>query len=940
MRIKKILNGIMAGLCAIMLSQSVFATETYPKREMRSTWVASLGIDWPTTRGTTASAITNQKSEAIKILDQLQKDGFNSVFLHVRPYADRIYAKNSWTDPKTGTTYKAAEPWSSYLTGKRGSAPSDTNYDPLEFWVEEAHKRGMELHAWINPYRIVNDLTGTPEDQAVASWIISYQQSSTSSVQSRFNPALSQTIARIQNVCRVLTGNYDIDGIVFDDYFYPDGMGNLTATTAPDYANYQDYKSKGGTMGIADWRRDNVNRMVKEVNATIKDIKPWVRFGISPAGAAGAGLKSSDNLPPLSQFCKASDYQYNSLASDPIAWLRNQSIDYISPQLYWVTTHSTNPFGPMTEWWSIVADHFGRHHFASHSISLLNDNNTEANRNDIIEQIRLSRDKATGGIFGSILYSTKTYMGNAELQNMVRTQRFQHPATVPAMTWYNAKDLGKIEGLTLTGTTLSWTAKDNSRYVVYAVPSNVTNSAAASENGGLMADYIVGITYTNSATVPEGDYRYGVAALDRYGNEWEVAFLGDADGTYVPATDPAQYDDVVIKEGEDKVTEFGLYNMWVHTPDQSPLDLAIELHRDMVAFPGNDKVEEGVYLIERSEAASNASTSIICFDANTGERKKTIQLTYDGNFNNGIYPGNGLLLDDGGQMLTHCLSLANNNLSIAVVDPSTGKCSTVFNEKTELRVDHLDVYGTAKAGETWYVFAPSSTGVIRWTMNGLSVGKKETMTLEGVGNASRIHAISGDKFWLDGQGMHPSLYTFGTKTPIATLAGSSFVPNSTNTTAMVTFSLAGNSFMLYQYDYPGKDPGVRWSLVHGTDFAEGTDGAKQLWVFPTSGAGKSTMTSGDFGAPVSMLPGMPATTMAEEPSEETARLYAYSPGNGLVGYMLKQKITTGVENISADDNAENDIYYDLRGSRIQSGKLIPGVYIHKKGHTVEKVIIK
>lgn len=955
--LKKIVTNLVGMMvCCACFAPPIYAAEVYPKREMRSTWVASLGIDWPSSNshGATAAKIKLQKEEAVAILDRLKADGFNSVFLHVRPYGDRIYAKNSWKDPQTGITYTAAEPWSTYLTGGRGTAPAaSANYDPLEYWIEEAHKRGMELHAWVNPYRH-NGATTLAEDSAVKDWIIKHVYTNSEGKTTTFyvfNPALPQTIARIQNVCRVLTGNYDIDGIVFDDYFYPEGMGKVTDSSAADYTNYQAYKNGGGTMSIGDWRRDNVNRMVSEVNDAIKAIKPWVRFGISPAGAGGAGRKASDGIPPLSDYCSASDWVYSSICCDALAWLRNKSVDYVSPQLYWLTTHSSNPFGPMTEWWSIVADKFGRHHYASHSISVLNTTNSEANRQDIVEQVRLSRANNHGVPNGTVLYSTKTYMNNADLQKLIREEVFSKKAVVPAMTWYDAADPGKVKNVKLTGTTLTWNALDNMRYIVYAVPTSVTEEKAASVDGGMRAKYIVDITYTNSLTVPSGDYRYYVAPLDRYGNEWAATEYGNEDeGEYEPQLDPDSYPQLENASGSNTI-QLSLTSLWMHGPTVDPISHDIELHRDMVAH-STAETGDVVYLISRSTASTSASTELIRYDANTGKHLKSLQLTYDADFDPGYYPGNGLIVDNSNQLLTHTLTLANGMLSIAKIDPTTGACTTVFSEKTELRVDHLDVYGEAGGDANWYVVAPSTTGVTRWTMAGTTVKKKEFMAISGVGNAPRVHCINANKFWLSGQGMHGTLYKFGTDTPLATMKSHEIEPGSISASAIATFSLGDEQMMFYQYNY-AKD-GIRWALARGADFKNNLTGAKQMWVLPTAGLGTSTMTSGDFGAPVSILTSAPVDTQVKRaaPVTKSARLYAYSPGNGLVGYNIEQRIITGVEDVAADgelvfrpvNTSDRHIdmgvetsrftIYDAAGRLVEQGTgaisalpLSPGIYV-------------
>lgn len=532
----------------IAMSPKIFADTMHPKQELRSVWMSSLGIDWPLEeQGSTEACAEIQKAEAVKYIEVLKSYGFNCVFLHVRPMADRVYLVNTYD----GVTIQ--EPFSHYVSGTRGKEPS---YDPLQFWIDECHKCGMELHVWLNPYRFCNytsssipDKTfnprgnGTQFDSDVfnSGEIISHSARETSENKYTtyyiFNPALESTTRRISDVCKVLTGAYDIDGIVFDDYFYPNGISS--SASAADYPDYEAYKGSGGTLSIGNWRRKNINDMIAKVNETIKSIKPWVRFGISPAGAAGAGLKSSDGLPALSQFCSASDWQYSGIFSDPMAWLRDKSIDYISPQLYWKTTHSTNPFGPMARWWSIVANKFGRHFYASNSISFLSPtkdsngniiqvNNIYENWMEVSGQLTLNRQAIdeNGGEGGIVVFSAKNIDGSAlsGVGEVIKAENFQYPALVPAMTWLPGYNPGNIKEFTKDGAVLNWKGYDNVRYTVYAVPTSVPV-----ENFSKDVEYLVDMTYATTFTLPSdrlSGYNYAVCVLDRYGNEYSPMFLG------------------------------------------------------------------------------------------------------------------------------------------------------------------------------------------------------------------------------------------------------------------------------------------------------------------------------------------------------------------------------------------------------------------------------
>lgn len=538
LKLKKFM--VLAFAIALSAIGSNAFADSFPKQELRAAWFTPINGGW---LKEPSASVSEKKSEIESYLDKAKAAGLNAVFIHVRPYADRLYEKNAYSFE--GTMYRVAEPISRFATGTRGS--STNFFDMLEYWVQEGHKRGIEVHAWVNPYRWADILgeyykghvpsqwanyyNNCSEDVNVKDWMITSRYVNNDKTYTRFvfDPSDSRTKARIRNVCIVLAGNYDIDGIVFDDYFYPEGLSS--DSSAEDWSNYQSYLNNGGSMSLADWRRNNVNEMIESVNYWIHKVKPYLRFGVSPAGAAYGGLKDSDGLPSMYNYsydgltCKPPENQYNGIYSDPLAWLRNKTVDYISPQLYWPNSHSSNPFGPMVDWYSKAAEKFGRHIYASQTIEftwMVPDN--ETGYAELVRQLnqtrKTNRDKAPGEIMYSSLRMFNGY------NSYVKQNAYQYPASVPAMTWYNAPDLGKVTNVKLSGTTLSWTGKSNSRYIVYAVPLG-TNAiqAASTEHNGLRAEYIVDITYSTSATIPSdktSGYWHGVAALDRYGNEWAM----------------------------------------------------------------------------------------------------------------------------------------------------------------------------------------------------------------------------------------------------------------------------------------------------------------------------------------------------------------------------------------------------------------------------------
>ena len=478
------------------------------KREVRSVWMATVwALDWPSS----TSSTTAQKNEMVKYLDVLQKNNFNAVYFQVRTMSDAFY-KSSY------------EPWSSYLTGTRGKDPG---WDPLAFVVEECHKRGMECHAWVNPYRFSTGSNwSTAQDQALksAGMLLAYTKSDGKTT-TILNPGLESVRKRIVDVCKEIISNYDVDGLVFDDYFYPEGIP--VTSSAGDYDLWQE---SGASMTFGDWRRNNVNQMVADVYKMVQQQKPYVRFGISPAGAActsaAVAAKHGIDRCPV-----ASDWQYDGIFSDPVAWLEAGTIDYISPQLYWKTNHKTNPFGPMTKWWSYVAKHFGRHHYASHSISFLNSSNTTGDWEEIGKQVQFSRDYTENEAPGAVFYSAAYVTGKKQsgFGEWLQVNKFQNKALTPAIDWKKS-DLEKVQvsALSKRATVLSWAGVDNVRYSVYAVPESVNVETLDSN---IPAEYLLGVSYKTTYTMPDdkkSGYNYAVCVLDRYGNEYEPVYYGQS----------------------------------------------------------------------------------------------------------------------------------------------------------------------------------------------------------------------------------------------------------------------------------------------------------------------------------------------------------------------------------------------------------------------------
>lgn len=496
------LNVLLALLTMVgMAAQAV--TYTAPKREFRSAWVATVWcLDWPETQAYGNNAEQKQKAQLNRMLDSLKNNNFNAINFQVRSMCDAMYESSY-------------EPWSSYLTGTRGQVPT---WDPLAYAVEECHKRGMECHAWINPYRYSSngidqwDAAGNPKDMAL-------RQSGLLLSAGNYvvlDPARDETIERIVNVCKEIITKYDVDGILYDDYFYPDGI-----PSGSDAGDYQEWLDSGTAMTFGDWRRDNVNRMVKAVYNMIQETRPDIRYGISPAGVAGTSAPSY-GLPR----CPAgSDWQYNTIYSDPLAWLNDKTIDYISPQVYW-KIGATADYSKIVPWWNQVCDYFDRQLFVSNSISGLSRTSTELDHEEYANEVELNRTTSFDGAPGAIFYSCKYLYrtgNNEELATYLHRKVFTRPALPPAMPWKPGTDPGIVTNLTSNDHMLTWTGFDNYKYSIYAVPNSVAPSQFNKE-----AEFLLDVSYSTQYTLPDNaryGYYYAVCPIDRMDNEFEAAFL-------------------------------------------------------------------------------------------------------------------------------------------------------------------------------------------------------------------------------------------------------------------------------------------------------------------------------------------------------------------------------------------------------------------------------
>jgi uncharacterized lipoprotein YddW (UPF0748 family) len=374
--------------------------EVKHKREMRGAWVASVwNINFPSSANLDAEA---QKAEMRKMLDRLQECGFNAVFFQVRPEGDALYKSE-------------LEPFSHYLTGKQGKDPG---YDPLAYMIEQAHQRNLEVHAWLNPYRASSSRRTEQVSPHVA--VEHPEHVHVYDTTKWMDPGAPVVQKKLVDVCRDITKRYDVDGIHFDDYFYPYPKEGVEF---PDQRTYAAYQAAGGKLARDDWRRENVNKAVRDVQAAVREEKDYVRFGISPFG-----LPAPDRPEGTSGFD-----QYEGLYADTQKWMDEGWVDYLAPQLYWRTDQPKQAYGKLVNWW---ADHSkeGRYIFAGNDLRALG-SNSKWNINEYRKQVELSRAKYEQGSQGNLWWHVGPLLENRQNINQVFQQEFyKEPALTPALS--------------------------------------------------------------------------------------------------------------------------------------------------------------------------------------------------------------------------------------------------------------------------------------------------------------------------------------------------------------------------------------------------------------------------------------------------------------------------------------------------------------------------
>ena len=484
---------LLALLLVVGVRAQVPSGNKYPKREFRGAWIQAVNGQF---RGIPTERL---KQILISQLNSLQEAGINAIIFQVRPEADALYASQH-------------EPWSRFLTGTQGQMPSPM-WDPMQFMIEECQKRNMEFHAWINPYRVKTSLKNKLAPEHIyhqhPEWFVTYGD------QLYFDPALPESREHICKIVTDIVSRYDVDAIHMDDYFYP--YPN-PGEDFPDHVSFAQYGR--GYSNKADWRRDNVNVLIKEIHETVRECKPWVKFGVSPFGI----YRNKKNDPNGSDTRGLQNY--DDLYADVLMWINNGWVDYNIPQIYWEIGHPAADYDNLIHWWA--------RHAASRPLFIGQDvmrtvNKADARnplQNQMPAKMKLQRSLPT--VQGSCQWYAAAVVDNAgNYRTMLEKEYHRYPALIPESPFMDDKAPGKVKKVkmvwTYEGPVLFWTApkaKDEMdkavQYVVYRFDKKEkVNLDDASHIVAITRDHFYPLPYNDGKT----KYQYVVTALDRLHNE-------------------------------------------------------------------------------------------------------------------------------------------------------------------------------------------------------------------------------------------------------------------------------------------------------------------------------------------------------------------------------------------------------------------------------------
>lgn len=480
-------------LTLFFLIEAAFTAFSQNKREFRGAWIQCVNGQFMG-----MSTADMQKTLAYQ-LDELQKDGANAIIFQVRPECDALYKSN-------------IEPWSRFLTGQQGKAPSPY-WDPLQWMIDQCHKRGMELHAWINPYRAKTKNTNALDPNHIArkrpDMVFEYDG------QYILNPAYDENRRYICNVVGDILRRYDVDGLHIDDYFYPYPVAGIPI---PDTKNFRE--NPCGHDNIGDWRRYNVNNFIQELHDTIHAVKPWVKFGVSPFGI----YRNRANHPNGSETRGLQNY--DDLYADVLLWVNNGLIDYCVPQLYWQIGHPTADYKTLIQWWDRNAS--ARPLYIGEDVERTVKYRDENNPKQHQMPAKYKLHDLAHNIQGTVLWYAKAAVDNiGNYGSMLRKVYWRYPALQPSMPFLTTKTPGKPRKVkqvwTADGPVLFWTAPKGNDWRTAAHQYVVYRFAKGEKVNLDDPSHIVDVTSNTYYKLPymggDAKYTYVVTALNRIHNE-------------------------------------------------------------------------------------------------------------------------------------------------------------------------------------------------------------------------------------------------------------------------------------------------------------------------------------------------------------------------------------------------------------------------------------
>ena len=484
------------GLSLILLLAINLYGAKYPKTEMRAVWIATVAnIDWPSAPDLTTA---QQQKEFTELLDLSKAYHMNTVVFQIRPAADAFY-------------FSTYEPWSQWLTGQQGKEPG---YDPLTFASTECRKRGLDLHVWINPYRAIMDVNKnqTSPDHITNThpeWFVTYGKTR------YFDPALPETRDFVATVVSDIVRRYDIDAIHMDDYFYP---YRIAGVEFPDDQSFKAYQGEYTADQRDDWRRNNVDLIIKQLHDSIKAIKPWVELGISPFG-----VWRNSSKDPAGSDTQAGQTNYDDLFADVLKWQREKWIDYITPQIYWEIGKEVADYKIIADWWS--RNNFGTQLYigqAPYRIDPESKVKSWQSAKEIIRQIKLNRTYPA--ISGSMFFSAKFMRKNPlDLHERLQKRYYRYPALTPSNRRINPilaqEPVEPQMVIKNSQLNLTWENSENAKsYVIYQFRKRKKVDIKNPEHI-LLTTSNNSVTYSLDKLTDPDKYKYVITAISKSNTE-------------------------------------------------------------------------------------------------------------------------------------------------------------------------------------------------------------------------------------------------------------------------------------------------------------------------------------------------------------------------------------------------------------------------------------